>query len=376
MRHPLWPADGDSSRSTHPYVVAPSLDDPRLVLPTRPHRAARAILHALRDSSSSRARARTAVLRAALVANARTTQLPEPPLLGEIAKHLDGPSDTFVAGVHLGPRRANRKPVLAIASRDGTLMAFAKCGVDPLTDRLVTREAAALNELRGLSGVQVPALVVSDKHSGHPFIVQTPVPTSHRQADPHTVATAQVAVAAVGAESLDRRECVEAIAAKWEQRRVTAPEFAALADRWCTVAASAEVPWGSWHGDWRVTNMAVTRVGCSVWDWERFAIGVPFGYDALHLYLTTRVPALSDLTTLGPDLRDNASRLLRPFGVMERPHIELVTTGYLLELAGRYLDDDQEHSGARLGAVRRWLLPHLQQIEAATTQPGQGRTRS
>src|SRR5215218_2586068 len=114
MRHPLWPSDAGSERSTRRYLVVPSPDDPRLVLPTRPHRAAGEILHALRDSSSSRARARTAVLRAALAANARATRLPDPPVLDEIANHLDGAPGAFVAGVHLGPRRANRKPVLAI----------------------------------------------------------------------------------------------------------------------------------------------------------------------------------------------------------------------------------------------------------------------
>lgn len=376
MRHPLWPTRDDPERPTRPYLVAPSLDDPRLVLPTRPHRAAREILHALRDSSSSRARARTAVLRAALVTNARATRLPDPPLLGEIVSHLDGEEGAFVAGVHLGPRRANRKPVLAIASDAGTLVAFAKCGVDPLTDRLVTHEAAALNELQGLPGVVVPVLLVSDQHGGHPYIVQTPVPTSQGHADPHTVAAAQATVAAVGASSLKASDCTEAIAAQWEQRRATAPEFTALADRWIALAVGADLPWGSWHGDWRVTNMAVTDAGCSVWDWERFAMGVPFGYDALHLHLTTRVHSVADLTTLASDLRDNASRLLQPFGITERQHVELVTTGYLLELAGRYLDDDQERSGARLGAVYRWLLPHLQQFDSATTHTGRGGTRS
>ena len=222
----------------------------------------------------------------------------------EIVTHLDGAPGAFVAGVHLGPRRANRKPVLAIASRAGTLVAFAKCGVDPLTDRLVTHEAAALNELQGLPGVLVPALLVSDDHGGHPYIVQTPVPTSQGHADPQVVATAQATVAAVGADALDPNECAEATAAQWHQRRAMAPEFAVLADRWCATADSVDVPWGSWHGDWRVTNMAVTEAGCSVWDWERFAMGVPFGYDALHLYLTTRVHSLPDLTTLATDLRE------------------------------------------------------------------------
>jgi hypothetical protein len=36
-----------------------------------------------------------------------------------------------------------------------------------------------------------------------------------------------------------------------------------------------------------------------------------------------------------------------------------VVFGYLLELASRYLDDDQLGAGARLGDVQRWLLPYV-----------------
>ena len=64
-----------------------------------------------------------------------------------VAAELGRPLHELVVGVHLGPPRANRKPVLAVADRHGTLLAFAKCGVDPLTDRLVAHEAAALRHL-------------------------------------------------------------------------------------------------------------------------------------------------------------------------------------------------------------------------------------
>jgi hypothetical protein len=59
--------------------------------------------------------------------------------------------------------------------------------------------------------------------------------------------------------------------------------------------------------------------------------------------------------------------LLRPFGIVDRRDVELVTTGYLLAIAGRYLDDGQEQSGARLGAVQEWLLPHLQAATSSAT---------
>jgi hypothetical protein len=141
-------------------------------------------------------------------------------------------------------------------------------------------------------------------------------------------------------------------------------EFAELARRWAVDAASAGLRWGSWHGDWRRTNMDAGPSGCSVWDWERFDTGVLAGYDALHLFLTDRAP-VTRLDTLPAAVHEQAPRLLQPFGQPTQA-AGLVATGYLLELAGRYLDDQQSAAGARLGAVEEWLLPHLRTSSTTT----------
>ena len=374
MKHPLWrnAVAGDGRR----YVVVPNADDPRLVLPTRPKRAALAVLSALRDGSTANARVRTSVLRMAVISGARTVRLPDPRLFEVLAAELGGGADDFVFGVHLGPPRANRKPVIAVADHDGRLVGFAKCGVDELTDALVRHEAAALPGLVGLSDVNAPTLLASGDHDGHAYVVQAPVPTTSGAADPQAVVKAQVEVSGLGASDLNVSACIDRIASQWRARQETSTnqftaDFAQLADAWCREASAADLRWGSWHGDWRRTNMAVTEGRCSVWDWERFASGVPVGYDALHLYLTTQVSSVTDLSTLPGDLRDHAARLLRPFGLVDRADIDLVTTGYLLELAGRYLDDDQAATGARLGAVGQWLLPALQlRTSAPSIKPG------
>ena len=105
--------------------------------------------------------------------------------------------------------------------------------------------------------------------------------------------------------------------------------------------------------------MAVSDTKCSVWDWERFAPGVPVGYDALHLFLMSHASVGShDLTSLPVDLFDNAERTAPPLRRDgPRSGRAVTTAGYLLELAGRYLDDNQAEAGARLGAVGEWLLP-------------------
>ena len=58
--------------------------------------------------------------------------------------------------------------------------------------------------------------------------------------------------------------------------------------------------------------MSVTRNGCSVWDWERFSSGVPVGFDALHLFLTTRLPSARTASALPRDVLESAPRLLDP----------------------------------------------------------------
>ena len=49
--------------------------------------------------------------------------------------------------IHIGPARANRKPVLQLLGAGGEALGYAKLGVDPLTRALVDAEAAALVRL-------------------------------------------------------------------------------------------------------------------------------------------------------------------------------------------------------------------------------------
>ena len=362
----LWGTDVAKDRPQTRFLVLPSSANPRLVLPTRPHRAAAVLLNALRDQSSARARLRTRAARARQLVDGGGVALSEPAIIGVISDHL--PGERYAYGAHLGPPRANRKPVVALATPTGTLTAFAKVGVNTLTDRLVRREAAALPELTRLDSVRVPRLLGHGDHRGHPYVVQSPVPTVGKSGtDPALVVSAQVEVAAIGRDTIDVASSLEQTCLRWtgrieEHSSPDAADFSSLAHTWATAMDDAPVPWGSWHGDWRVTNMTIDRTGCSVWDWERFATGVPAGYDALHLHLTSQLPTVESLTELAPDLFANAPRLLRPFGVVDDHTAALVTTGYLLELAGRYLDDDQAGAGARLGSVGQWLLPALAEM--------------
>ncbi len=62
-----------------------------------------------------------------------------------------------------------------------------------------------------------------------------------------------------------------------------------------------------------------------VWDWERFAPGVPLGFDALHYALqkgittaAARTSTYDAATRSVADMVDRAAELLLPFGVVHR----------------------------------------------------------
>jgi hypothetical protein len=105
--------------------------------------------------------------------------------------------------------------------------------------------------------------------------------------------------------------------------------------------------------------MANVAAGLLVWDWERFAPGVPLGFDILHCWLQSQVvPGRRDPREAAADLIGRAASLLAPLGI--GPAEALPTAlAYVADLAIRYLADRQAAAGARLGAPGQWLIPAL-----------------
>lgn len=97
-----------------------------------------------------------------------------------------------------------------------------------------------------------------------------------------------------------------------------------------------------------------------IWDWERFAVGVPVGYDPLHRRLQTAITRAGvEPTTAARELLAEATETLAPFAPPSGVE-DLVAVLYLVELAARYLRDRQAEAGARLGHVAAWLLPAVE----------------
>jgi hypothetical protein len=129
-------------------------------------------------------------------------------------------------------------------------------------------------------------------------------------------------------------------------------------------AGMAALAFGCWHGDWTPWNMSGTPAGLAVWDWERFATGVPAGFDPLHFRLHAEVlggrrPARPDAAQAAcVALVRDASQVLAPYGAPPAA-ARLTAILYLAEIAARYLADGQDQSGHPLGGPGRWLIPAL-----------------
>ncbi|HWB35857.1 MAG TPA: hypothetical protein VHA75_07520, partial [Rugosimonospora sp.] len=113
---------------------------------------------------------------------------------------------------------------------------------------------------------------------------------------------------------------------------------------------------GAWHGDWTPWNTHVTGDAVLVWDWERFATGVPVGMDALHWRFQSMVDAGTPASVSAAALPHQAARLLDPFGVPPAA-ARFTALLYLLDMGARYLADGLDTRPQRLGDLASWLLP-------------------
>jgi hypothetical protein len=279
----------------------------------------------------------------------------------------------LAVSVHIGPARANRKPVLQLIAPDGETLGFAKLGTGPLTRRLVRAETTALSALShvGIRDVTVPRVLHTGEWRGHQVLVQSPLPVWRPRAPlpPDRLAAAMREVAGCCGTSrswlatspywAELRDRLDAVADR--------PEGAALG----TAARSlierggdVDLRYGAWHGDWAPWNMATLADTLLVWDWERFTTGVPLGFDAVHYDLQRRIQSTSDAEAAVEATLGVAAALLEPFEVTGAA-ARLTALLYLVDLAARYLADRQAEAGARLGVLGTWLLPVLvRRIEA------------
>lgn len=355
------------------FVVVPDRARARLLVPSSPRRIAAAAVRRYAEPQSRGARLKREAVVAALQTGASGLLLRDRiriggPLSASIDAYLEGALGTRMAmSIHIGPARANRKPVLQLLDQTGATRGFVKLGTGPLTRELVQAETGALTTLADapLPHLTVPRVLHAGRWGAHQVLVQSALPVWRPRASlsPRRLATAMRDVAGCLGYTYGPL--------------TSSPYWATLSDRLAAVADRPEgaqlgraarlladraggisLRYGAWHGDWAPWNMACLDDTILLWDWERFTPGVPAGFDAIHHELQRRVQSDPDATGALEATMQRAGELLHPFEVAPGAR-ELTALLYLVDLAARYLIDRQAEAGARLGVLGSWLLPVL-----------------
>jgi len=389
----LWPPPAAVSLSRGPrvlrgrpargrerdFIVLPSARRPRLLVPSG-RRASAAAVRRYGEPGSFTAWAGSRALALALAAGAAGVGLggrlrvSADPGTG-IADPGTGTVEAYLRSVlgyevlistHLGAARANRKPVLQLLTPHGETAGFAKISVNPLTRDLIRAERAALDTLAAgsLRALTVPRVLHHGQWQGREVLIMNALPVWRRRKAlrPGQLTAAMTELTAVGGRSRGPLADCDYLA-RLRSRLAggpAGPDRAALSDALDALAAAGpELSFGAWHGDWTGWNMASTADGLLVWDWERFAPGVPVGFDPLHYRLQSDVVRRRRPPADAADacVRD-AAACLAPFGV-PADEAQPVAILYLAELSARYLADRQAEAGARLGRPGTWLIPAI-----------------
>lgn len=375
--HLLYPkpcrTDGEPGPLVAEYLVVPNAHRPRLLVPTLSPAVSAAAVRRYAEPQSRMARLKRDAVVAAV--HARATGLlfrDRIRVTGPVSAGIDGYlSDALrrdlAVSIHIGPARANRKPVLQLLSPDGDTFAFGKLGTGPLTRSLVKAETAALIAIgdSGLTKLTVPRVLHAGQWRGLEVLVQSALPVWLPRAPLTRRRLTAAMIDLAGCRGLTTGPLTGS--GYWHELRgrlstvADRAEGAALAAAVDVLAAHSgetALRYGAWHGDWAPWNMANLAGTLLVWDWERFATGVPLGFDAIHHELQKRIQSTGDARAAVEGCVHQADELLAPFGVAPVAR-EITALLYLVDLAVRYLTDRQAEAGARLGVLGTWLLPVL-----------------
>lgn len=379
----LWPAPhtvttgGPRPGDVLAFAVLPHARRPTRLVPVSPGPVASQVLSAVYRGTSRRERTRqrflTGAARAGLLRLAPAqVHVREQHLAQSIAAHVGTVlGEPVCLGIHLGPPRANRKPVLQVVSPAGRTLGFAKIGTTALTRHLVAAESRALEAVAAadVRGLRVPTVRHRGDWSGLDVLLLDPVEsrsTSPLQAG--RLGSVMAGLSLAWGHSSGRL----ADSAFWERLQARAAAnrgpHAAQLRRGLAAADAAYgdrlVTFGAWHGDWTPWNMAVHEDAFVVWDWERFQQGVPLGLDAVHFHLQREMRRGREPVEVARDTLARIDELLLPWA-LQGTEARCVFALYLLAIGSRYAADDQRGAGARLGDLDSWLFQVLDDVVAS-----------
>ncbi|KAA9375253.1 hypothetical protein F5972_28215 [Microbispora cellulosiformans] len=262
---------------------------------------------------------------------------------GTIETHLSEVFDRRVrVVVHVRPaRRANRKPILEAYDSSG-LVAFVKIGDSERARALVRHEGEVLRGLadRALKVVVPPTVLHHGVWRGLEVLALSSLPVPSRPFTSRRVPAGLLASAV--------RE-IAALGPRTGQATDDSPH----GDPYAGLGRTA-----AWHGDFTPWNTAAGADGrLLVWDWERFAVGAPVGFDALHHFFHQALRRMPPPVAARACLAQ-AGRILEPFGA-DAAGARRTAAHYLITLAERHRRDGHEP----LGSPATWLNPAIDHLE-------------
>lgn len=371
----LWPEQDPtlhgkrrSSRGSqaHEFAILPSVQRPRLLVPTYRAGAAAASMADFSDALTARQTLQRAAAWAALriggahVAPSHLTVGGGDSIMGYLEAKLGQP---LSAAIGIGTRRANRKPVLRLVDGRGRLLGYAKVGLNPLVRELVNQEHENLRLIEDCEWRVVcpPRVLHYGWWRGHNVLVISALPTPPRPWGRRAVtaplnATDEVArCLGVATESLANSRFVVRLSQDVAELRndVTRTELAGLLGAWMIRDGGVGVPMGSWHGDFTAWNMARANGRLSLWDWEQFQVGAPIGLDRVHY----AVNAETSRWGISPESVSAGLAMASAGHVL--PDAQILATAYLAAITVRYARGHEQDAGdalARPLAVMRELL--------------------
>ena len=378
----LWPAAltaQERALPAHDLVVIPSPDRPKLLVPRHPRAVAAGAIRNFKTTASRRDRLSLAALgwlarSGGLDLLPKRVRVPHQPSGAGVEAHLSRVLGRPVRiCVYIGPPRAVRKPVFQVLSLRGETFAFAKLGQDRFTDHLVRAESRAVQDLGRHSWrlLRVPEVIHSGSWNGHPLLVQSAIkPPVRRDVDSALIKSAMSELAALGpSDSSALSGSSYWYALRERIAGVGESSFGAAlkrsVDELSPRAAELSLRFGPWHGDWAPWNMVVRADGVHVWDWEKFAVDVPVGFDAIHYFVQGTVvergarPAEAFAAALAGGVA--------PLLPADTGRPALLVWLYALHLATQYLEDREMDAGnTRMSRLSDWLGVTLAAARDAT----------
>ncbi|MGI8888721.1 MAG: phosphotransferase [Nocardioidaceae bacterium] len=364
----------DGRQVVREFIFVPNAARPRLLIPGRPPAASASALQRYSHALSPTERVGRIVAAALLRSGVADRLLTDRLRISQEAGAPAGPSverrlaillgQEVIVSLGLGNRRANQKPVLHVLNRSGRALAFVKVGDSPVAKALISDEALALAKIAALRlrRVRVPEVLALSTWNGLELLILSPLPTTprRRRSRDHVPFEAIDEVSrAAGVSTAALRD-----SGFWWRLRGDAAELRGteagtrLSEAVATVDerhGAAMLDFGAWHGDWTAWNMSWEAGGLSLWDWERFEIGVPLGFDALHYQLRLDIARMGEAQSAGEQLRRCAPQLLARLGV-PTDRVELTLSLYLLKLCTRFSLAARGTTGEPLLPRARWLL--------------------